>query len=70
MQNKSKKIVLILFHKHFEKKDIDMFDVNEIKRLGFEIEIWGLVKLSYNYNISKPLKYLSVLNFFRMFYRN
>lgn len=57
MQNKSKKIVLILFHKYFENKDIDMFDVNEMKKQGFEIEIWGLVKLSYNYNISKPLNY-------------
>ena len=55
MQDKSKKIVLILFHKHFEKKDIEMFDIAEMRRQGFEVEIWVLIKLSYNYNINKPL---------------
>ena len=57
MKNKSKKIILVLSHKYFENKDIDMFDINEIKRQGFDIEIWELVRLIYNYNISKPLNY-------------
>lgn len=55
MQNKTKKIVLILFHKHFENKDIEEFNIAEMRRQGFDVEIWILVKLSYNYTISKPL---------------
>lgn len=55
MQDKSKKIILVLFYKHFEKKDIDMFDIAEMRKQGFDIEIWVLVKMSYNYNIDKPL---------------
>lgn len=54
MKNISGKMVLILFHKYFENKDIDMFDIAEIKRQGFDVEIWILVKLSYSFNIGKP----------------
>ncbi len=54
MQVASRKIILILFHKYFENKDIDMFDVVEMRNQGFVVEVWVLVKLSYNYNIRKP----------------
>lgn len=55
LNNKIRKIILVMLYKHFEKKDYIAFDVDIIKKSGYEIEIWDFCNLQYNYRIELPV---------------
>jgi len=45
-----------MLHKHFENKDYVMFDVDEIEKRGFFVEIWNLYNLKFHFAVDKPLR--------------
>lgn len=44
-----------MLYKHFEKKDYVAFDIDLIKKSGYEVEIWDFCNLKYNYRIELPV---------------
>lgn len=67
-----------MLYKHFEKKDYIAFDIDIIKKYGFNTEIWDLCDLRYNFPIELPpescdgvsIRYFKFLNEIDQYFNN